>query len=50
MTKINMLTMCNIKTEYKKIVMQKNKQTNKQKNKLIFLCHTKMKFYLFFDT
>ena len=35
-----MLTMCNVKTEYKKMVMHK-------KPKLIF-CHIKMKIYVVF--
>ena len=36
MNKVNILKMCNVKTEYKKMVMYK---------KLIFVCHIKMKFY-----
>ena len=38
-----MLTMCNVKIEHKKFVMQKKEK----KTKSIFLCHTKMKLYSF---
>ena len=37
-----MLIMCNVKTEYK--------NGDAEKTTLAFLCHLKMKVYLFFDT
>ena len=40
--KINMLIMCNVKTEYK--------NGDAEKTTLAFLCHLKIKVYLFFDT